>query len=71
LPVFLVNWSNEDRPKWYRECLEKTEYRYTVLQLSEMSLVQLAALEHYRKELTFSDAMKIIRERQASRAKTS
>jgi hypothetical protein len=51
--------------------MEKSEGRYSLQQLAEMSLPQLAALEHYRKELTFAEALKIIQARKEARGQTS
>jgi hypothetical protein len=65
-----VGWCEQDRPKWYRDVMEKSEGRYSLQQLSEMSLPQLAALEHYRKELSFAEAIKLIQSRKANRGKT-
>lgn len=61
----MAEWEKLDRPKWYREVSENTEHRYTLDQISEMSLVQLKAKEHRREELSFKEALKIIRERKA------
>lgn len=51
--------------------MEKSEGRYSLQQLSEMSLPQLAALEHCRKELSFAEAIKLIQSRKAKRGQTS
>lgn len=59
----MAEWEQMDRPKWYRDICNNTENRYTLDQISEMSLLQLKAKEFRREELSFKQALKIIQER--------
>jgi hypothetical protein len=62
-PDFLQSWAEQDRPKWYRDLLEKSEGRYTAEDISKLPLPQLAALSTYRNELTLAEAIQQVKER--------
>lgn len=57
----MADWDSIDRPKIYRDIIAKTEGKFSNDDLSRMSLPQLIAAEHRRKELTLKEALEIIR----------
>lgn len=63
-------WGQQDRPKWYREFMEKTEGKYSLKELSEMSLVQMAALNVFRYEMTLAEAIAKVNQRNQNHGKT-
>jgi len=59
----LAEWDSLDRPKWYRDILQREDSKFDIKMLSTMSLPQIIALEHQREEMTFAKAVEKIKSR--------